>query len=252
MANESSAYGSMELIGKWSKKEITILTRLIHSLSYGCYTTELASNDYKEALKDLLETKSVGFSGNGRWAFQCNLEYMNRWLVNTSEIHYNEFIEAHQHQDWNETYEQYQKNRQWILTQMQKKQLKILWEFVDFEPGCGVLYSQIGEHEAELNPETNELEFVYKEISTENYPCNLKHYVSIYCEGDTEAVNDTVYDILKLYNKEDKFFKDVHDVITNHPNYFDLGVWTYYEKKTDIPIELRRKLLQLFKTEVKV
>jgi len=226
MANISDAYGKMYLEGDWNKDDIYNLACVllpfqdaVYNTSFNLLYEDSLSKETLQTMVDLLLTeKQLDFYGTGRWAFECNLEYLYDWSIidDYSRKDIEKFLDP----------EKYMEIRQALFESMYNKNLKIFWDFTDLEPGLGVFYQQLGYHFV-----NEEKILTYEKVSDTGYECNLKNYCLVFCEGDTYRLSDQVLDILKALKIDSKLWLDkVCELITKHESWYDLGEGVEYDK----------------------
>lgn len=127
MANLSDAHGTLfipaTLVANHPKELIQLIQQMEQELSNAFYNTTLSQDyavlcnqiNYNTVPKDL----KLDFYGTGRWAFDSNVRTFFEWLFpeNTQEIDFD-----------------------WLRTLFQDDDAFIEFSFVDYEPGCDLLY----------------------------------------------------------------------------------------------------------------
>jgi len=158
MANISSAYGTMTLKGAWTPALITILNKFASKIwAKWYYNIELDPFDPEETSGEY----SATFIGNGRWAFNSNLECIGRWTAD----------EVRDKPEFGPIYCE-------LMSEMHTNGLTIEVSYSDEEGGCLVLYRQDGV----LSSDGDML--VYQVTSEENLEYNWENYMDV--TGDTD------------------------------------------------------------------
>ena len=127
MANLSDAFGAIE----FKANDIDVLGKVVgifeRFVQAGEYNTVLGGNFQKKdinVLKHNLFSYETSFDGTGRWAFSSNAENALPWLK--SSISYaKDLTDA---------------ERQEIISFLEENEYSIYYDFVDYEPGCDLLY----------------------------------------------------------------------------------------------------------------
>lgn len=117
MANISDASGTVNITAPTIRDAVAIIEIFNKSLEAGDYYT-IISKDYEFLGNDDNGNCEIScsFCGCGRWAFACNIEYSARW-VNT---------------------ELKRKKKEEDVQYLESKNWKMIYDFTDYEPGCGV------------------------------------------------------------------------------------------------------------------
>ena len=226
MANISDAYGKMYLEGDWNENDIYNLACILLPRQDAVYNTSfnllcdkpLSKETLQTMVKLLLSGEQLEFFGTGRWTFECNLECLHDWSImkDYSRKDIEKFLDP----------EKYMEIRQALFESMYNKNLKIFWDFIDLEPGWGVLYKQLGSHYV-----NEEKILTYEKVSGTSYECNLKNYCLVFCEGDTYRLSEQVLNILKALKIDSKLWIDkVCELITKHESWYDLEEGVEYDK----------------------
>lgn len=238
MANISDAIGSLSLEGDWTDKQKEMFVYVLTSQTYISDYTICLPNSFEETLKDLIECDSLGFSANGRWAFACNLEYLNNWSMSSQERW--DFIMKYIEEEHQISYETYLQIRKQLFKDMYNHNLKFVWEFVDMDPCTDWMCSCVGEHNVILEDE--EYKLVYTESSADYHDCNLKNYSYYYEYGD-ELLFEYVQYILN--NADEEQIENTVSLIKQHPTWYDIGIYNIYNDEKDISQELLTILKEL-------
>jgi hypothetical protein len=157
MANISSAYGNMSLTGDWKRGQIDTLNKIADKVwrSWG-YNIDVSDEFGADT-----ERLSSAFLGNGRWAFELNLEYLGAWTENGVADGYPELLPAYKT----------------LLADMEANGLSIDVSFSDEEGGCEVLYKQEGVLKA------CDGSLVYEKNFTEQFEYNWRNVIDVAEEG---------------------------------------------------------------------
>jgi hypothetical protein len=175
MANLSDAYGTMTLKGTWPPELIECLNVI---------ASEIWAKWYYDIQLDPFDTTEVQggppaiFSGNGRWAFESNLEALGRWTADDIE-------------DRPELSAVYNK----VLSEMYAHGLTIEASYSDEEGGNLVLYRQTG-----LISSDGEA-FRYEVTSEEIFDYNWENYMDV--TDHYEGFNSLVESLCEQLGVED-------------------------------------------------
>lgn len=186
MANLSDAFGGFTLTAPTKEDCKKILTIFIKTLGKGDYCTvfeldrrlcnpvNLDDLDYSE--EDGMVTVSCGFSATGRWAYSCNVERspeIIEYYASEEEIQYLESI------FWSATY-----------------------DFTDYEPGCGVLYTSVYEVTHEANAKLKKCQILEKESTS--YDPTWKNIMDLMCMSIQDLLEERgALDVLPCEDDED-------------------------------------------------
>ncbi|MBC1890079.1 hypothetical protein HCA63_17110 [Listeria booriae] len=127
MANLSDAHGTIyipaTMVANHPKELVQLFQQMEKELSTAHYSTFL-SQDYAVLCNEILHNTipqelKLDFYGTGRWAYDSNVRTFFEWL----------FPENSQTTDFN-----------WITRLFQEDDAFIEFSFVDYEPGCDLLY----------------------------------------------------------------------------------------------------------------
>jgi len=175
MANISDAFGEIEFRVETTnvedkKRLIKNMKKLfdeVMSSKEADYATDIA-NDFEVEMGEKA-TEWIGrggFQGYGRWAFECNCRYTYNWLKNGVERHpeLKPLFEELNNYDWS-----------------------IIYDFVDAEGGCAVLYEMIVEvaHKAGADEATEEIKY------EEDYEYNAENLVKLNFYDSLEDAKET-------------------------------------------------------------
>lgn len=249
MANISDALGTLYLEGPWTDRQKVMLTYVLMSQNDGSdYSINIA--DFKAVLKDLLECNSLGFSANGRWSFTYNLKALHNWSVSSQECW--DKIMEHTELDYKISYDLYLEMRQELLKEMFEHDLRIVWEFADTDPGLDWMCTCKGSHIVTFDGKNYTL--TYLEQNVKFCACNLKNYCNLYNYDDIDLLYERAREILAIYCEELKLendhitiVNDIVNIIKQHRTWYDIGVFSYFNKKEDIPKRLLKVLENYFK-----
>jgi hypothetical protein len=122
VANVSTAYGTIELVGEWTDELIAALNRYTQNWARWTYGIT-PDEDFSQ------ESNSVIFTGSGKWTLESTLEG-----IGASSALENEHTE---NQDLRDDYAI-------LIREMEKRNLGLALSFDDEECGNGVLYTQQG------------------------------------------------------------------------------------------------------------
>lgn len=150
MANLSSCYGTETIVGNEQavNEYYNCMSILNSNVEYGF---EYVGDPKKVAGK----TFEREFFGTGRWSFEGNLGYFNSWYLKPSE--------------WDSDFKKSVKER---LRKAVKGIESLIYNFVDYEPGCLVFYKE----EFEIRFKDGEI-YSMKVLNEENIPLTLNNRI---------------------------------------------------------------------------
>ena len=152
MANISNAFGTMKLTGNWTAELIKTLNTLARDI-WGSWHYDIQMEAFDVDTINSYE-QSTAFLGNGRWAFNSNLECLGKWME--EEIKENPAFRGMYYS---------------LLSGMHTNQLQIEVSYTDEEGGCQVLYNETGV----LSSDGKTL--VYQVIEVDNYDYTWENYI---------------------------------------------------------------------------
>lgn len=117
MANMSSASGNVKVVA-YSEDAMKAIIKTYQTCVKGEYCTYLDNYKY-ELLKDGSYLLVAGFCGDGRWAFECNIQAHFKWCVNGNWLTPDE------------------------VKLLEGEDFTIEYDFTDYEPGCLVFYNEL-------------------------------------------------------------------------------------------------------------
>jgi hypothetical protein len=156
MANISSAYGTMTLVGGWEREHIAALNRIADEL-WRRWHYDIDVFDEFTA-----ENLSSSFSGNGRWTFESNLESIGRWSDGCFADGYSGLHAVYKT----------------LAADMEANGLSVDVAFSDEESGCRVLYTQEGAISARGGS------LVYEKRAEEHFEYNWRNVIDLAGEDD--------------------------------------------------------------------
>lgn len=228
MANISDAYGHISLEGPWSEEDIYNFLKVVEVLDDGSdYPTCLEGNNFEDRLRILSRDLNISFNGCGRWTFQANLEAFDEW-TNQSVLRAYELNSKNEHSNIKKK----------LIDAMLSKDLKIVWSFVEFEPGFAFLCQQEGVHTATVDGTIK-----YAVNSSDCFDSTLKNYVDIFCDGDEESLDSYAWNVCDYLSIDPKMWVDtVVNLIKLHPTWYDIfGDGSLYN---DIPDQLGKDVMK--------
>lgn len=176
MANISEATGCVDVTVKTNqKKEFTEFFNCLREFAgngdYFAYIDEIAENDIEKEDDELF--CSSGFYGAGRWTFHNNLELFGNWA------------------------DSYKRTHKETVQTLEKYTFKLEFEFADYEPGCGVLYSENAEITHNAGEEIKNCKFSV--CRCDDLPITAENLVDyeIYDEGQVADAGD--FDDVKAF-----------------------------------------------------
>ena len=253
MANISDATGIIDIEGPWSEDQIKSLTYVLffqNSLSdYGFHFIDI-DNLYQE----LLNNKSIPFNGTGRWSFTSNLDYFNDW-TDLSEDKF-EMINKTLANEYQLNYQSYYLHRLNLIKTLANKNIKLLFTFGDYEPGCNVAYHMKGAMLSEISYDTvdkqYDYKFLFKEINVTNYECNLRFFTEVIMQDDESTLWNVCHNIIKRHYPSvlDKYKIEsidmLIDFVKQHDEWYNL-MDSEYEELEYVPEEIQNFLSNMVK-----
>jgi len=199
----------MSLKGTWTPILIEKLNVIASEIwATWCYNIELDSFEPNAAPNEL----TAIFNGNGRWAFNSNLEALGRWTLEETKTE-SEFALVYND----------------LIKGMLENDLSIEVDYSDEEAGCGALYRETGVLSS--NGET----LVYTVSSEENFEHNWTNYMDVM--GDTDGFDELVESLctaLGIENDEDDLIASWAEANT-YPHCFG-----FYELDEETQTNFRR------------
>ena len=246
MANMSDAHGYLYLEGEWQPQQIKKLAYILYVQDFLHYNIHFSA-DFQDFENRLQSEFGAPFSGAGRWHFGNNLDSLKYWYEVGEK-------------DWNKriifplaldmiTYDEYLKMARELFNDMAVYNLKLVWEYMDLEPGCDFLIACIGEHVSSFDSEISGNTLNYTENVVQGYDCNLKNQCEIFLECDYDHLYEVIYTIMDFYKLPDKFKNILEELIMQHDTWYDLPAYPYFEKKTHLPTKLRKDVIKLIKED---
>jgi hypothetical protein len=242
MANISDAHGAVYLEGVWIPEQIKAIAYILFTQETGYYNTIWDTSIFKEFEEGLQKEFSATFVGNGRWAFASNLEYLNSWYKIGKE-RWDKDIKNNLNSNDMLEYDDYLQLAQWVIDQMAEHELKLLWEYMDMETGCQFMCSVTGTHVSVFDPGELRQVLQYTENVVESWDCNLKNQCEQFFEGEYDILYEVVDNIIRLYKLPQTLGSAIEALIKGHETWYNIPAYPYYEKKTDLPISLRKAIL---------
>lgn len=189
MANASEATGVLEIIAKCNgKKFMEFQESLKTYLGSGFYGASFDTEDVFEQNDDGTCSVSVDFIGCGRWVFSNNLKRFGLWASYDADM-----------KGKNSGYE--------ALNKMKGIGFKLVFEFVDHEPGMGILYTETSSVEHKANESWTSTQ--YTEIKHEDIDYTVDNLVDygVVDEGTIIEVGD-VEELRDFIGEEAEEFSD--------------------------------------------
>jgi hypothetical protein len=248
MANISDAHGTFVLQGNWEPDHIKVWLYILHTQTTGDYAIYLDTSDFQKGLDQLLkDDHSMAFSAFGRWAFAGNLTSLQDWSRIDKERWDNE-INIGLPMEYKIDYEDYLVLVDWLYKEMYSKELIVLWDYYDMEPGCDFMITVTGIHAVRLSQtEQDKYLLMYSEDVQDGWDCNLKNYCEHFTGGDYEALDELIVQVANLYALDKDKHQSIETLIKSHETWYDISVYPWYEKKMDLPSDLRYALLRRIK-----
>jgi len=182
MANCSSAYGAITLTGEWTDEMLVCMNKVKNEWGSWYYNIEADGDFSRECL-------SQTFFGCGRWAFDCNLRYLEEWTKGECGVK----------PDLDAAYK--------LLTaEMQKRGSCIDFTYSDEEPGCLLLC----DGEAQFRAENGML--IKESASDQHYEFCWKDYLERGF-GGTDSLEELIDDIFNLLHIAEAQRNDRRDVV---------------------------------------
>lgn len=180
MANASEATGVLEIIAKCNEKKFMEFQESLKTyLGSGFYGASFDVEDVFDQNDDGTCSVSVDFIGCGRWTFSNNLKRFGLWASYDADM-----------RGKNSGYE--------ALNKMKGIGFKLVFEFVDHEPGMGILYTETSSVEHKANEPWKLCQ--YTEIKHEDIDYTVDNLVdygvvdedTIIEVGDVEELRDFI------------------------------------------------------------
>lgn len=180
MANESEATGTLEIIAKCDEKKFMEFQEALKAyLGSGFYGASFDVEDVFDKNADGTCSVSVDFIGYGRWTFSNNLERFGLWASYDADM-----------RGKDSGYE--------ALNKMKGIGFKLVFEFVDHEPGMEILYTETASVEHKANEPWKLCQ--YTEIKHEDIDYTVDNLVdygvvdedTIIEVGDVEELRDFI------------------------------------------------------------
>lgn len=239
MANISEAAGTFNLIGDWSKEDIRALSFMLYRhnfFNYNTYTRDCV----QEVYEDLLEEKTISFSGSGRWSYYINLERLYDWALLSDNEEWKSLDADKGELAGEENFSAYNELFQKLLVSMHEKKLELSIEYADYEGGCDFLVKVNATLVSVFNLSTSKYELEIH-AGNEDYEANLKNYELVFDTDMTDTLRDVAQSCVEFIKGETFKPEDVDAVfnmIEKHENYYGLTVYPWFEEAEELPEKL--------------
>ena len=248
MANISDAKGTLTLRGPWKSKDIEALSYVLYFHRYsGDY-----SMHFKETIDEIYTTlyadRVISFYGCGRWSLTTNIERLFDWIKLERFDQLKELSAAKEHLSSYNKLSTYNKMIDDLKFKLTRNMIRLLWDYVDYEPGCDFLCHayllQIFKQEPDLNYTS-----VFILDHFDDYESTLKNYCGLFEESIEDHVLDAVYSIFNVYSiaiDADKINKLV-ELICEDTDLYEIRVNPYYDSEEDMSESLVKLCRKFFK-----
>lgn len=250
MANISDAKGTLTLRGRWTSKDIEALSYVLHFHRYcGDYPMY-----FKETIDEIYTTLSsdlvISFYGCGRWSLFTNIERLFDWIKLERFDQFKELSAAKEHLSSYNKLSTYNKMIDRLKFKLTRNRIKLLWDYVDYEPGCELLCHacllQVFKQEPDLN---------YTSVFIADYTvgpeATLKNYCALFEESIEDHVLDAVYSIFNVYSiaiDADKI-NELVKLISEDTDLYEIRVNPYYDSEEEMSESLVKLCREFFELD---
>lgn len=242
MANQSEVVGKIYIEGTCPDFVYMKLAQyLIGAQGVFEYGYDLVSGwTVSSLVKAFKDNDIVEFWGVGRWSYMTNLKSFHYWSTDQGEGNFDDTQQMLPEEE-KISFAEYTKLCLEILDLMREYNLKIIWDFKDFDAGCLMLYEAV----VGLVPDIqdNEPTLIPIEYSSIGYDCTIHNYMQLFelspCDLWDGCLNSFVENITEWYTLTDVQWDQLLDAIVAHPTSYGLQPYAWFETKDELPDELR-------------
>ena len=216
MANDSSFWGELRVIGPWDEEDLNTLEDIITYME--TFRFNFWSDNFNKV--SLAMGDSIPLSGNGRWSIETNIENFLTWARMEDTERFNENLQHSQNVG------EYNQRLDALIEKMRLNDMAIGISGFDMEGGFDFVYS----FDAIIYVEGDgTYHYDFDQINSGN--CTLIDYE--YVTDSDEYLEETVGTLRIIFNMDPKYDAKIYEMIQRHDEMYGITIWAPWSKDLD-------------------
>jgi len=217
MANDSSFWGELRVIGPWDEEDLNTLEDIITYME--TFRFNFWSDNFNKV--SLAMGDSIPLSGNGRWSIQTNIENFLTWARMKDTERFNENLQHSQ------SVSEYNQRLDALIEKMRlNKDMYIAISGFDMEGGMDFVYSF---DSAIYVKDDGTHGYDYEELDSGN--CTLIDYEHV--TDSDEYLEEAVGTLRNIFNMDPKYDAKIYEMIKRHDEMYGISIWAPWSNDLD-------------------